>query len=131
MSTSLFTGVASIVPTKRRRFFWAAWWTAPPSADPFRKPDASSGGARTRAEAHADAELVAGRRVVEIDGRWAGAGTRVLRGEAPWSKPRAGGEEREGAAPQPAVSKGSRAWARGVLGVSAEATAEEIKQAFR
>ena len=43
----------SITRTQRRRFFWAAWWTEPPRLSPFRKPDASDGGALTEAEAHA------------------------------------------------------------------------------
>ncbi|MFT3765766.1 MAG: DnaJ domain-containing protein [Minicystis sp.] len=120
-----------MVPTKRRRFLWAAWWSAPPEADPFRKPDASSGGARTREEALAAAEQAAGQRLVEIDGRWAGAWVRVLRGDPPWPKPRVEGDADRASAPPPAVSKGSPAWARGVLGIGAEATADEVKRAFR
>jgi len=116
------------VPTKRRRFLWAAWWSAPPVDDPFRKPDASSGGARTREEAQAQAERAAGQRLVEIDGRWAGAWVRVLRGDAPWPKAR---EKTEGAAPKQSTPKGSRPWALGVLGLGADATAEELKRAFR
>jgi hypothetical protein len=128
--SSLFVGVLSIVPTRRRRWLWAAWWTAPPEASPFRKPDASSGGARSREEAHAAAERAAGQRLTEIDGRWAGAWVRVLRGEPPWPKPRegAGGEHAPRAV---AVAKGSRAWAREVLGIGAEATEDDIKRAFR
>jgi hypothetical protein len=115
------------VPTKRRRFFWAAWWTAPPAADPFSKPDASSGGARSREEACADAERAAGQRLVETDSRWAGAWVRVLRGDKPWPKPR----EPRASAPPPAITRGSRAWALSVLGVGPEATADEVKRAFR
>lgn len=122
----------SIVPTKRRRFLWAAWWTSPPEAEPFRKPDGSSGGARSREEALQAAEQAAGQRLVEVDASWAGAWVRVLRGDAPWPKPR-DEASREPRAPRaaPAVAKGSRAWARGVLGVGADASAEEIKRAFR
>lgn len=115
------------MPTKRRRFLWAAWWSGPPVADPFRKPDASSGGARTREEAQAAAEAVAGQRLVEIDGRWAGAWVRVLRGDPPWPKAR---EDRAEAPKEPA-NKGSRAWALALLGVGAEAGEGEIKRAFR
>jgi DnaJ-domain-containing protein 1 len=100
----------------------------PPEAEPFRKPDASSGGARSREEACADAERAAGQRLVEIDGRWAGAWVRVLRGDKPWPKPR---EEKASVAPQSAIAKGSRAWALSVLGVGPEATADEVKRAFR
>ena len=132
-STSLFAGVVSIVPTKRRRFLWAAWWTAPPAAAPFQKPDASSGGARSREEAHAAAESAAGQPLTEIDGRWAGAWVRVLRGDPPWPKPREGTSD-EGArigSKAASVSKGSRAWARDLLGLRADASADDIKRAFR
>ena len=116
------------MPTRRRRFLWAAWWTAPPVADPFRAPDAASGGARTRDEAHQEAERAAGQRLVEVDGRWAGAWVRVQRGEAPWPKAK---ERAADAAPAPAAPKGSRPWALSVLGLGAEASAGEIKRAFR
>lgn len=97
-------------------------------ADPFRRPDASSGGARTREEAQADAERAAGQRLVEIDARWAGAWVRVLRGDAPWPKAK---EKTGEAAPKQETPRGSRPWALEVLGVGAEATADEIKRAFR
>ena len=51
----LATAVCSITPTQRRRYFWAAWWTSAPQHSPFRKPDASNGGARTPEEALAEA----------------------------------------------------------------------------
>ena len=117
------------MPTKRRRFLWAAWWSAPPAVESFRAPDASSGGSRTREEAQARAEAAAGQRLVEIDARWAGAWVRVLRGDAPWAKPRA-----EGEAPHAAVKTaptGSRAWALSVLGLGKEAGRDEVKRAFR
>lgn len=78
--SDLFAPVCSIAPTKRRRFLWAAWWTGAPARDPFRKPDASSGGARTREEARLEAERAAGRSLVEIEPRWARAWARVLLG---------------------------------------------------
>jgi DnaJ domain len=109
---------------------WAAWWTAPHTRDPFRKPDASSGGARTREEARAQAERAAGRALVEIDGRWAGACVRIARGEDPWPKPRA--DRAQGEAPRVAPSPaGSKAWARALLGVAPGAGQDEIKRAFR
>jgi hypothetical protein len=69
--SGLFAAVVSIAPTRRRRFLWAAWWTAAPSREPFRKPDASAGGARTREEALRQAEAAAGRTLVETSGLWA------------------------------------------------------------
>src|SRR4029079_1450360 len=45
--SELASAVCSITLTQRRRFFWAAWWTAAPCEAPFRKPDASNGGATT------------------------------------------------------------------------------------
>jgi hypothetical protein len=123
--------VVSIVLTRRRRFMWAAWWTAPPTAEPFRKPDASHGGASTREEAHAAAELSAGRTLTVVDGRWALAWSRILRGQAPWLR---GAPTHVGPAVSAAhrpVAKGSKAWARALLGVDADASAEAIKKAFR
>jgi hypothetical protein len=115
------------VPTKRGRFFWAAWWTAPPEARPFRAPDAFSGGALTREEARADAERAAGRSLVEINGHWAGAWVRIRRGQAPWPAAR---EPRTPAAPSP-PPVGSPSWARETLGLGRDATAEEVTRAFR
>ena len=123
----LFTAVCSIAPTRRRRFLWAAWWTGAPTRAPFRKPDAAEGGARTRAEALAQAQRVAGRRLVEIDPTWARAFARTLVGQPPFSRepdaaPRAALPPR---ADQAAVS----VWQ--VLGVAANASAEELKRAYR
>lgn len=129
MSTSLFTAVVSIVPTKRRRFLWAAWWRSPPEASPFRRPDASSGGARSREDALSAAEAAAGQKLVEIDGRWAGAWVRVLRGEAPFPKARS--PEHAKATTSMPIAEGSRAWALSVLGVDEGAGEEEVKRAFR
>lgn len=121
-----------MVPTKRRRFLWAAWWTAAPERDPFRKPDAHSGGARSREEARAEAERTAGQPLVEVDGRWAGAWVRVTRGDPPWPEPRsprdAGTREGESAAPVPA---GSKPWALALLGLAAGASPLDVKRAFR
>jgi hypothetical protein len=118
-----------VVPTRRRRFFWAAWWSGPPVAEPFRKPDAASGGARSREEALAQAERAAGRTLVEIEGRWAGAWVRVLRGEPPWPKAREKATETRANAPE--RPRAGRAWALATLGLADGATEEEVKRAFR
>src|SRR5262249_6099501 len=99
----------------------------PPSREPFRKPDASEGGARTRDEALRRAEKAAGRTLVQIEPLWARAWARVLMGEAPFSQaasdttraaPRASRE------PQPASI-----WQ--LLGLTPHATVAEIRAAFR
>lgn len=139
---TLFAPQVSIAPTRRRRFLWAAWWTAAPERDPFRKPDAFQGGARTREEAHAVAERAAGVTLIEIEPRWARAWGRILVGQAPWprrgrsdevagaraSSGSGGGADPEapeddGRAPQLSV------WA--ILRVAPQATLDELKQAFR
>lgn len=126
MSTELFAPVCSITMTKRRRFFWAAWWTGPPTRVPFKKPDASDGGAASYDAALAAAEARAGRSLVVIDALWAKAWIRVLRGEPVWPS-RA---SREPIAPKakPALAPES-VWA--VLGVTADATEADLKAAYR
>lgn len=126
--SELFAAAVSIAPTRRRRFLWAAWWTAPPSREPFRRPDASEGGARTRDEALRRAEKAAGRALVQIEPLWARAWGRVLMGEPPFSPtdkdttthaaPRANRE------PAPASI-----WQ--LLGLTPHATVPEIRAAFR
>jgi hypothetical protein len=124
--SELFAPVCSIAPTKRRRFLWAAWWTAPPSREPFREPDASRGGARTHDEALREAEKAAGRALVEIEPRWARAWSRVLVGEPPWSSRATPDAVR----PRPeATPEGASLWT--ILGVLPNATVPEIKRAFR
>lgn len=118
--------VCSIARTQRRRFFWAAWWTEPPSERPFRKPDASNGGAATWEEALAEAERTAGRPLANIDSRWARAWLRALRGEAPTVDP-----PTERARPTGAPTSASRASVWAILNVSADATVDEIKRAYR
>ena len=125
--SELFAAAVSIAPTKRRRFLWAAWWTAPPARDPFRKPDASEGGARTRDEALRHAERVAGRTLVQIEPLWARAWARVLMGlppftqAAPDASPVAPRASREPASPS--------IWQ--TLGLTPHATVAEIRAAFR
>ncbi len=125
----LFAAACSIAPTRRRRFFWAAWWTAPPCREPFRKPDASSGGARTREEALREAEEASGRPLALLDGSWARAWSRWLVGERPWTTRQAPGGAQEHA-PQPAKApRIASAWQ--VLGLAPGASPEDIKRAFR
>ena len=125
--SQLFAPVCSITSTRRRRFLWAAWWTAPPARDPFRKPDAHSGGARTRAEALAQAERAAGARLLVIEPLWATAWARVLRGQAPWSKARAAPGDTQPAS-RPGADDSASVWA--ILGVTRSASAVELKAAY-
>jgi hypothetical protein len=129
ISTSLFTPVFAVVPTRRRRFLWAAWWTAPPESEPFRSPDASSGGARSRDDARAAAERAAGVPLLEVEGRWAAAWARVLRGEPAWPKARA--RTPRPRAPAAAPPRGSKTWALALLGLTSDASAADVKRAFR
>jgi len=74
---------------------WVAWWTAPPARAPFRKPDASSGGARSHEEALAEARRAVGGPLVEIEPYWApGLGARAPRSPAV-GRPRGGGRQRQ------------------------------------
>ena len=117
---------------------WVAWWTAPPAREPFRKPDAFSGGARSREEALAQARRAAGLPLVEIEPRWARAWTRVLLGRPAW------GVRAEGAASSAhrrssgrsttATTKAARTRTISIwetLGITARATAADLKRAFR
>jgi hypothetical protein len=120
----LTTAVCSITRTARRRFFWAAWWTGEPTLVPFRKPDASNGGAKTAEQALADAERLAGRSLSLTEPYWARAWKAVLRGEPvpapPAAKPRAEG---------PAKARPRSAWE--ILGVAKDAGPEALKRAFQ
>lgn len=127
--TELAVAVCSIAMTQRRRFFWAAWWTGAPMVLPFRKPDASNGGATSHEEALAEAEKAAGRTLSVVDPRFAKAWTRVLRGQPPWpSRSAAEGSPPELRRPTPERAERS-IWQ--VLGVSERATLTEVKSAFR
>jgi hypothetical protein len=125
----LFAPVCSIATTKRRRFFWAAWWSGPPTRVPFRKPDASDGGASTREEALAAAEKRAGASLTQIDPLWARAWIRILRGEEAW--PSKASREPRGALPvsERAPAESGSIWE--LLGVARDATEAELKAAFR
>ena len=135
--TALFAPVCSITPTRRRRYLWAAWWTGPPSVDPFRKPDASQGGARTRDEAKREAEKAAARSLTEVEPRWAQAWTRILIGELPWrarkgrTEGRRTDDEGQHASLPRRGTEATKASVWTILGVTAKATDAEIKRAFR
>jgi DnaJ domain len=129
---TLFAPGCAITTTRRRRFLWTAWWTAPPCRDPFRKPDAFAGGARTRDEAFAAAERAAGVHLVEIDASWARAWGRILVGRPPWDATRDG--ERSSTTPggdriDAADATRSSIWA--ILGVQPHAPEDELKRAYR
>jgi DnaJ domain len=134
--SQLFAPVCSITTTKRRRFFWAAWWSGPPVRIPFKKPDASDGGAATREEALAAAEKRAGAKLVEIDPLWARAWIRILRGEPAWPS-KASREPSSHRVPRTSEDEAARSeegaalsiWA--LLGVSRDVTASELKAAYR
>lgn len=124
---SLSSAVCSITATQRRRFFWAAWWTAAPRYAPFQKPDASNGGARSLEEALADAERVAGRHLTLIEPHWARAWNKVLRGD-PSPIPPASPEERARAVPRERPAQSSP-WQ--LLELARGASSLEIKRAYR
>jgi len=118
---------------------WVAWWTAPPAREPFRKPDAFSGGARSPEEALAQARRAAGVPLVEIEPSWARAWARVLLGRPPWgvrteaaasssARSRSSGRSTK-ATTDSAKATGTSIWK--TLGITARATADELKRAFR
>jgi len=132
-------GVVSITTTKRRRWLWCAWWTGEPTRDPFRKPDAFSGGARSEAEAIKQAERAAGGPLRVIEPIWARAFVRVQAGQSPWveKKARARPEEpppsergRKRRRYVPSVRSPERC-PFAVLGLPKTASIEEIRSAFR
>ncbi len=129
MSSALFAPVCAITATKRRRFLWAAWWTGAPTRQPFRKPDASEGGARTREEALRAAERAAGRPLLEIESNWARAWSNVLVGKEPWPSVRSA--EAAGAALRPRAPASNKPSVWQTLGLSPQATLADIKRAYR
>lgn len=123
--SGLTRAVYATAPTRRRRLMWCVWWTAEPSEQPFRTPDAWGGGARTADEARVLAQRAAGRPVEPIDGRWAGAWNRVRAGLPPFPTR---------ARRRPTTSGVARARPvdpYALLGVAATATLAEVKAAFR
>jgi hypothetical protein len=125
--TKLFAPGYSVTRTKRRRLLWAAWWSGPPEREPFRKPDAAEGGARSLDEARAEAERAAAQPLTQLDPSWARAWARVLQGEPPWpsAKPQRDAAPRTSSRPLPEVS----VWA--LLGLTARASVEDVKSAYR
>jgi hypothetical protein len=121
--SELSSAVCSITRTQRRRFFWAAWWTGTPLHTPFRRPDASSGGAKTPEQALADAVRAAGRHLVIVEPYWARAWNCVLRGEAVPPLP--------AVAPRPVLAAAREPSGWTVLGVEPGASLPELKRAFQ
>jgi hypothetical protein len=129
----LFVASCSVTTTRRRRFMWVAWWTAPPAREPFRKPDAFSGGARSRDEALAEARRAAGVPLVEIEPYWARAWARVLLGRAPWGVRGEGGAS-SSAHGRSTTANAARAGTTSIwetLGLTPRATADDLRRAFR
>lgn len=132
----LFAPVCSIVATQRRRFFWAAWWSAPPEASPFRAPDASNGGAHSRGEALAEAERRAGRGLVVIEPKWARAFLLLIQGRDPALALASRRNDRVklgGSAARPEGGARMGVASRSVwetLGVPPGASVQEIKRAY-
>ena len=124
--SELSTAVCSITVTQRKRFFWAAWWTGAPNARPFRKPDASNGGALTEEAALKEAERVARRHLTVIEPYWARAYSRVLRGEPAPPPPKTRAERTQ---LTPDADNKPSAWS--VLGLVPGASPDELKQAYR
>lgn len=127
---ALDLAAVSIAPTKRRRFLWVAWWTGPPTRVPFRKPDAYEGGARTREEARAAAELRAGRTLTEVPALWARAWMRVLAGQRPWFEVQGRVASSSSEAPVD-VPRTEVPGAASILGVERDASLDEVKRAYR
>lgn len=125
--TKLFAPAYSVTRTKRRRILWAAWWSGPPAREPFRKPDAAAGGARTLEEARAEAERAAKQPLAQLDSSWARAWARVLQGEPAWpsSDPQRASVPRTSSRTNPTLS----VWA--LLGLGSRATFEEVKSAYK
>jgi hypothetical protein len=125
VSSALSVPHASFTTTKRRRWFWALWTSGAPTHVPFRKPDASEGGAATYEEALAAATARAGGPVFVTDPLWVRAWLRVLRGQEAWPS-RA---SREPTVRRAAPSPSSSIW--DLLGVTRDATDDELKAAYR
>jgi hypothetical protein len=122
----LFAPVVSIASTKRRRFFWAAWWSGPPARVPFKKPDASDGGAERYEDAIAAAQERAGTTLTVTDPLWARAWMRILRGQDPF--PAKADREPAPRRAAPPAEPGS-IWE--LLGVTKDVNLTDLKAAYR
>ncbi len=134
MADQLVAAMVSITPTRRGRFLWAAWWTGAPVRVPFRRPDASNGGAASHEDALREATAATKRTLVEIDPRWARGWSRILRGTSPFTDAEAraldaGEAPRKTPRATPGSTPAESVWS--VLGIEPDATPEEIKLAFR
>lgn len=125
----LSTAVCSVTVTQRRRYFWAVWWTGTPNYHPFRKPDASNGGAATMEAALADAEQAAQRQLTIIEPHWARAWKTVLRGQTPIPPPPAAKEPRARRIAVDQAKQPVSHWS--VLGLSPGASLIDVKLAYR
>ena len=124
--SDLFAPVVSITTTKRRRFFWAAWTSGPPTRTPFRRPDASDGGATTFDGAHAAAVARTGHSLQIIDPLWARAWIRIVRGEDAWPSKASREPHVKAVVPAPNLS----VWS--ILGITdRDVTEEQLKAAYR
>lgn len=126
---ALVIALVSITPTQRGRYFWAAWWSAPPTRTPFRKPDASHGGAASLEAARAEAEASAGRALTAIDWRWAHGWNRILRGQPPFTVRDLAALDGVPRAPRRNPVARESIWS--VLCVDRLASLADIKRAFR
>jgi hypothetical protein len=131
--SSLLRGVVSVTRTKRRRFLWCAWWSGEPTADPFRPPDAWSGGARTEDEARAAAEKAAGFTLRPVAGRWAGAFLRIRAGLPPFPRARREPGPDDAGAPseKPGETPARPVDPYALLGVPRGAPLDVVKAAFK
>lgn len=128
-TSALGTALLSITPTQRGRYFWAAWWSGPPTRTPFRQPDASHGGAASIEAARAEAEASAGRALTAIDWRWAHGWNRILRGQPPFTARDLAALDGVPREPRRKPVTAESIWS--VLGVDRLASLAEIKRAFR
>ena len=122
---SVSVAVVSVTRTARGRFFWAAWWSGAPCWCPWRRPDATGGGAVSAAAAQAEAARVTGRALTLVEGEWAHAANRALRGEAP----RRPAERRPAEPALAAAPSETSPWA--TLGLRAGASVDAIRHAHR
>lgn len=102
--------------------------------DPFRKPDAFHGGARTREEALEEAERAAGVHLIELEPRWARAWARILVGQPPWREKKIAGDAESGArhsSKRRPTKETPRASVWAILGIPAQSSVTEIKRAYR